>query len=466
MENKKILKERIGYLNNLADLITPLQSSLRLLSDSTDNNDLKQKINVEISKIQKKKTSITKDIQSETEKLSDINKNLDLNSFTLPVFGEVNTPTAENLIAFCNHFSGHDEENFAEFFSKLRTYSEFAKLSEKGFKMTLSGLLKSEAFELFNDNRDKSVHEIIRILSERFTNKTSILSYDFQLKNFKRNWSVNLSTTMNKVDTLIKKTSSLVPPNHRESRRHFLLMEMLLKVIDSKTRAKIRSQQIDYTREGISLSYDEMLQLALYSEMDHHDESQKQFLANSILADSAEYSITETLPSAETFLATPVDHDTYYDIDLEDSHPPREDYYSPRDDCYSPRDDCYSPRDECYSPREDFPAPWDDSGRPTPTPLPIHQSYYSEYEDGVDFQTRPPCHRCQTWHDYKNCPAYGILCLVCFKQNHYSSCCFGVKKQDNSSYEIEKKLPPISEASSNYKEKLMLEKLVEAAISE
>ena len=407
METKKLLSSKLEFLDSIAGVLSPLEQSLSIIKD-TSEGDVKNKLDNELKNICSKRADIEKTRNDCKSKLKEIESNINFDVLQMPLFGSVDSPKADSLIAFCNHYSGLESECFNEFFCKVRAYSEHAKLSEKGFKLMLSGLLKSTAFELFQDNRDKSVHEIIRILSERFTNKTSILSYDFQLKNFKRNWSVNLSTTMNKVDTLIKKTSSLVPPNHRESRRHFLLMEMLLKVIDSKTRAKIRSQQIDYTREGISLSYDEMLQLALYSEMDHHDESQKQFLANSILADSAEYSITETLPSAETFLATPVDHDTYYDIDLEDSHPPREDYYSPRDDCYSPRDDCYSPRDECYSPRdecysprdeyysprdecysprEDFPAPWDDSGRPTPTPLPIHQSYYSEYEDGVDFQT-------------------------------------------------------------------------------
>ena len=370
MDTKKVVTQKIGYLNNLADLITPLQSSLSLLKDSTTDNNLKQKITAEISKIEQKKSSITKDIQSENEKLSDIKQNLDLNSFTLPVFGDIDSPKAENLIAFCNVFHGHDEENFHEFFSKLRSYSEFAKLSEKGFKMTLSGLLKGSAFELFNDNSKKSASEIIRILSERFTNKTSILQLDLQLKNFKRSWSDNLTTTMTKVENLIRKTSSLVPPDQRESRRHFLLMEMLLKVVDNKTRAKIRSQQIDYTREGISLSYDEIFQLALYSEMDNHDESHKSFLAHSALADSADFSITEPLPSAEPFLATPVNN-TLHGTDWENYQPPRDELTDPREDYSFPRDD--------FFPRENSPPHWETSQQPAPSPN--YQSYYNESYD-------------------------------------------------------------------------------------
>ena len=396
MENKKLLSSKLEFLDSIAGVLSPLEQSLSIIKD-TSEGDVKNKLDNELKNICSKRADIEKTRNDCKSKLKDIESNINFDVLQMPLFGRVDTPSAENLIAFCNHYSGLESECFNEFFCKVRAYSEHANLSEKGFKMVLSGLLKSEAFELFQNNKEKSASQIVKILANRFTNNIGILNYDLKLKNFKRNSTDNLTTCMQKVDNLIHKTSTLVPPDQRESRRNFLLTEHLLKVVDPTCRSKIRSAQLDSSREGINLHYDDMFKIALYNELDRCENSQS-FLSNIVLADSAERSITQTLPSAETFLATPVNHDTFYDSDWENPQTPRDGFIAPREDyCYpsysprnespSPRDDFYSSRGDCYSPREDSPAPWDDSGRPTPTPLPIHQSYYSEYEDGVDFQT-------------------------------------------------------------------------------
>ena len=372
MENKKVLNAKLEFLNSIAGVLSPLQQSLSIIKDSTSNQDVKSNLSNELQNISKQKLDIDKTINESKEKLKDIEKNINLGVLTLPAFGTVDSPKAENLIAFCSHFSGYENECFNEFFSKVKSYSEFSQLSEKGFKLVLSGLLRADAFELFNDNKHKTASEIIKILSERFTNKIGILNYDLQLKTFKRNTSDNLATAMNKIDFLINKTSALVPPDQRESRRDFLLLEMLLRIVDSHTRSKIRSAQLDSTREGIALTYNDIFQIALYSEMDR-SENYKSFLAHSAVAEA---NITEPLPSAESFLATPIDYD------WEDSQIPRE--------------DSLTTRENSRIPRGDSPVPWEELQAPSSYDTYHHDEYPYNY-----FYEDNPCDDLDT-DDYRN----------------------------------------------------------------
>ncbi|XP_044764622.1 uncharacterized protein K02A2.6-like isoform X2 [Coccinella septempunctata] len=42
---------------------------------------------------------------------------------------------------------------------------------------------------------------------------------------------------------------------------------------------------------------------------------------------------------------------------------------------------------------------------------------------------RKKCHKCDSIHDFGKCPAFGKLCSLCKKKNHFASCCF--KKRNN-----------------------------------
>ena len=105
--------------------------------------------------------------------------------------------------------------------------------------------------------------------------------------------------------------------------------------------------------------------------MDNHDESHKSFLAHSALADSADFSITEPLPSAEPFLATPVNN-TLHCTDWEN-------YQPPRDELTDPREDFSFPRDDFFFPKENSPPHCESSQQPAPSPN--YQSYYNESYD-------------------------------------------------------------------------------------
>ena len=428
METKKFIDSKVSYLSNLAEVLTPLQSSLTLLKDSTLNNELKEKLNTELKKLKTQKSSLDNSLKSESEKLSEIKKNLNVGSIDLPTFGDIDVPKPEAIIAFCCSFSGSSEENFKEFYEKIKQFSNFSKLSQKGFRLVLSSLLRQEAFAFYNDIKDETLENILKKLDERFSNKLTIFQYDLMLKNYSRPINMKLTSTMNEIDNLISKTACLVPPSLRQSRREFLLQEYLLKMVDSSTRAKLRASQLENSREGVSLTYDELFTIALHHEFDKSSDS-KAFLATPAFAEqlaetkfpisSDSRSFAETYaepfcpPDADTqpshssavpnmpFLsphaipqfetedqyncylnqsypiATPVQHDDFYDNNWGHPQIPGEQFSSQNPPIS----------------RETTPLPWEES--PWPTASPSYKTYHHDEYPNEDYSY-------ENSDDYKN----------------------------------------------------------------
>ncbi|CAG9768121.1 unnamed protein product [Ceutorhynchus assimilis] len=74
------------------------------------------------------------------------------------------------------------------------------------------------------------------------------------------------------------------------------------------------------------------------------------------------------------------------------------------------------------------------------------------------------CYRCNSSHDFGNCPAWGKICGKCKNRNHFSSCCkvkklYEVKEKNNENQEEQKS--QIDKDEQEYKEVLVLDIITE-----
>ena len=159
---------------------------------------------------------------------------------------------------------------FTEFFNKLKLYVKNKKLSEDGVISILSMLLKDEPFQVFMDlhNQDADLEAIMNALASQYSDKKTITQYSNMLRNFKRNIGESLRAAMSRCSSIISMTNYLVPQSDRNSRKNFLQQEYLLKIASSKARKAIQEHLRNAQREGITVSYDTLLNLAVDAETD------------------------------------------------------------------------------------------------------------------------------------------------------------------------------------------------------
>ena len=398
METKSFLTEKIKILTNLADLVTPLEASITHLKDNTKEEAHKTKLESELKVIKKTKTNLTDTISENENKIKSIETISNVSSISLPEFGTVDKPSAEGLIAFCSHFE-NEQDNFLEFFEKLKTFSQFSNLSEKGFLICLSSLLRKDAFTVYMDHKEKPIKEIIEALENRFNSKTTIFQFENALRNFTRKNKENLASCMNRCESLINKTSILVPQEQKEARRIFLLQENLLKSVSSTVRQKIFQTKLERSREGLSMSYSEIFQLALYSELDSENPI-KEFMCNTL-----EFHSNDSPENDTQFPLLPLKN---YSDSPQTDQPPQQ--------IFDQQDDSKS-----------FEAYTIDVWLPKLIAL-LHEPYLkafvpTPYECNSVYKCHK-CHKCGTAHTYGNCPAFGLQCQKCQGFNHFTSKCF------------------------------------------
>ena len=177
---------------------------------------------------------------------------------------------AEEVVFRIGYFKNDETMKFTEFFNKLKLYVKNKKLSEDGVISILSMLLKDEPFQVFMDlhNQDADLEAIMNALASQYSDKKTITQYSNMLRNFKRNVGESLRAAMSRCSSIISMTNYLVPHSDRNSRKNFLQQEYLLKIASSKARKAIQEHLRNAQREGITVSYDTLLNLAVDAETD------------------------------------------------------------------------------------------------------------------------------------------------------------------------------------------------------
>ena len=177
---------------------------------------------------------------------------------------------AEEVVFRIGYFKNDETMKFTEFFNKLNLYIKNKKLSEDGVISILSMLLKDEPFQVFMDlhNQDSDLDAIMNALASQYSDKKTITQYSNMLRNFKRNSGETLRAAMSRCSSIISMTSYLVPQADRNSRKNFLKQEYLMKVASTKARKAIQEHLRNAQREGITVSYDTLLNLAVDAETD------------------------------------------------------------------------------------------------------------------------------------------------------------------------------------------------------
>ena len=211
---------------------------------------------------------LARDVETKKEALKNITSLKDSHSFNyqLPKFGNFNDLKADSILTFCSPFSGHDSESFETFYHKVQIYAENHELSEKAFRNLISGLLKGGAFDLYYSIRNESLNSILKSLASRYSDHKSIFEYARQLRNLERAENEPISSIMNKVDYLLEKTKNLCSPTEQSARHKLSLIENLYKHASPSAKQKLIEKRFELSRQGIIMSYSEMLELVSLTE--------------------------------------------------------------------------------------------------------------------------------------------------------------------------------------------------------
>ena len=177
---------------------------------------------------------------------------------------------AEDVVFRIGYFKNDETMKFSEFFDKLHLYAKSKKLSEDGIKSILSMLLKDEPFQVFMDlhHQDADLEAIMNALASQYSDKKTITQYSNMLRNFQRKSGESLRAAMSRCSTIISMTSHLVPHTDRNSRKNFLQQEYLLRIASNKAIKAIKEHLRNSQREGITVSYETLLNLAVDAETD------------------------------------------------------------------------------------------------------------------------------------------------------------------------------------------------------
>ena len=242
----------------LADTETDQKAKLK---EQLDNLDEKIK---HFEKLIKDSESNLKEISLLKEKHHHVHQKLNVKDNTNDDFD------AEEVVFRIGYFKNDETMKFTEFFNKLNLYVKSKKLSEDGVISILSMLLKDEPFQVFMDlhNQDADLEAIMNALASQYSDKKTITQYSNMLRNFKRNSGETLRAAMSRCSSIISMTNYLVPHSDRNSRKNFLQQEYLLKIASNKARKAIQEHLRNAQREGITVSYNTLLNLAVDAETD------------------------------------------------------------------------------------------------------------------------------------------------------------------------------------------------------
>ena len=210
-------------------------------------------------------------------------------------FGETDKVSVEHLRLSCQIFTNDsDQEDLLSMWRKLKIYGETNNFSEMAFKNAMSNLLQGESFELFFMNKHKSLKDILSMLESAYLSLQTLQSLDESLQRLQRGEDESISHFMNKVSSLLTKTSEL--REKPEEYKDFFLRLKLKQNVSKEVSAYLTRQLNKSYRIGKILDYGSILQLAREKEA-----SMPNFLPKSIALNQLSIPRTDDFQTDEMY---------------------------------------------------------------------------------------------------------------------------------------------------------------------
>ena len=253
--------ERLHSLNNVfKETLTSLKKSYK--------EDQQVVFEKPLEHLTNESKKLNDSLKSKKDSLKNINSLKTSHSFSynLPAFGTSTDLKPDSVLTFCSPFSGHSSESFETFYRKVLLFSENNNLTENAFKQLLGGLLKGGAFDLYYSIRSETTESIIKSLASRYSDHKTLFQYANELRNLTRRENESITSVMGRVDYYLEKTKNLCEPSEQSARHKLALTEQLYKHCTDKAKQKLIERRYELSRQGIIMSYSEMLELVSLTE--------------------------------------------------------------------------------------------------------------------------------------------------------------------------------------------------------
>ena len=266
---KTDLVHKYFVLDNLKTNKSKLDEQIK---DAKDED--KEKLQTEIEFVNNKIKEVEKLIKENDEKLKEVKKLKSLHStyFEIPEIDENATSkfSPEDAVFAIGYFKNDGTMRFSEFYSKICVFAEHQKLNEKGIMSLLTMLLQNEPYSTFMEYRNKKANltTILEGLNSRYSDKKTFTQYMKMLQNISRKPNETLRCAMSRASHLISMTNSVVALHDRDVRQRLLEKEYLLKLANSNAKREVEKFIRNSQREGLHVTYDQLLNIAADAEMD------------------------------------------------------------------------------------------------------------------------------------------------------------------------------------------------------
>ena len=252
------LKAKLINLHYISELLDTMLVALK----KGDQND--EDIKNAVTKAQNRETYIQKLLKSTETQLTRLRdlKNLHIAKLKSPNLGDQDTFNIEHARLAIPSFDATSKSvSLQEFWNKISNFAKRNKLSEIGIKGLFETLLNGQPYQVFYDNQDKNLDEVVKALSDRFGMIQTQADKLHLLETIKRAENESLASVMQRVSTLIDQTNSSYPENQRETRRSLMMSNYLLQLCSKKARDACSFQRSKMERSGIILEYEQLFQI-------------------------------------------------------------------------------------------------------------------------------------------------------------------------------------------------------------
>ena len=251
------IKHGLTHLKYLKDFQKHFADSLEF-HESPQAKDKLEELNAKIEEIDKK-------IEAEEKKLKEIcNLRSEFREkLRIPKFGAEQKFDIERARLSIPTFTDIDDSiSLESFWNKVASFADTEELSEKAIKDLLACLLQGPAYDTYNDNREKSLKDILQILIDRFGNMLTIPDKLKLLDNMSRNHMEKLSSVMARCSRLLDATKYTIEPEHRDSRYEIEMKNNLMRLCSPRAKQAIIAKRAVASRAGYNLSYKDIFNLA------------------------------------------------------------------------------------------------------------------------------------------------------------------------------------------------------------
>ena len=279
--NNIIRKNQTNYYSNMEPLNNPelIQMQLSLLEANINqlqlHHDTLTSLNEEenadrIDGVEKSIAQLKKDRETLKGKLEEttIVKSIFKNDLDIPHFSKDPKNIDWTLVysILRSGVTGADKQQFQSTWNTIKSLTRNHNYSEEKVEALWRYSLDGEAKFYFESKRNLPFKERLTSLLNLYMPIQNIRTKLIQLKNLKRLKGQSISQYMSRLDFLLEETSISVAPELREGRRIHILEENLMKAASPSVREKILLTEALYFEQGIFLSIEEKIDIAVKQE--------------------------------------------------------------------------------------------------------------------------------------------------------------------------------------------------------